>query len=155
MLQCFLTSPVLLTVILVIVQELDLNFRIKILMHGYQSAKTTKVSFHKNSSAYSTCVYSPLIPPTCSPPFMVTTNRSRLTSLHYASTHLYIYAPVHAQVNAHTCIHAYMHICTCTHKHLCTHVHKHTHTHTHIHTYMYKHSPTHPTTHTVIITQAS
>ena len=53
MLQCFSTTPVLLTAILVIAQELDLNFRgLKLFAHGFQSTKTAKVSSHEILSAY-------------------------------------------------------------------------------------------------------
>ena len=60
MLQCYSTTAVLLTAILVIAQKLDLNFRgLKIFAHGFQSAKTAKVSSHENLSAYSSnhCPY--------------------------------------------------------------------------------------------------
>ena len=54
-LQCFSVTLVLLTAILIIVQELDLNFRgLKIFMHGFQSTKTVKVSSHENLTAYGT-----------------------------------------------------------------------------------------------------
>ena len=46
-------TPDLLTAILVIAQDLDLNFhRLEIFAHGFQSAKTAKVSSYKNLSAY-------------------------------------------------------------------------------------------------------